>query len=939
MFALSRNGSNSPSNVPTWQRLRAGAWPIGKQTRRSVRLAVWLLVTLLAHQATAQIYDSLDAYPPRWYLDRSDCDARVLHQGHLVDGGVGGGACETITLEATHGTEALLVYPIEPVRPLDDLVARVSVMSAKKGARIGLRVRFPHLRDPETRRPVAIVVYGAGYELPGDFASIGIGAIERPLRLKFVALRQQFGRDADLSDPYVDGIVLNAYTGPGKTALRIDELQVEGLIPLGEEVALGMKSPSLGGEANLADQSGAIQSQRISPDATAVGQPMFDSAFPSGTVTRILQHNGEPLFWVRSLGFDAVLLSSAPDAAILREAIRARVKLYAPAPSAPEPAIESLLDPIAGWFLGLGQAMDSRQVDEFALQSQRLRKWPQRWQRPLIGAPSESWSQYAPWLDAMVDDLPPRNRGLRGDEEVAQMVETRRRLGEQVETGVGIFSMPPESMLRQVDAIAEAIGAPPAESFRWHAMWVQAMRSLEVAPRAILFRSSRPLSSGLPIDDQRSLALSYVNRTLAMIAPWVATGTPAPPPSVVGAPYRCTRLTNNGTEMLILTTLASRGSEVLAGDGETLEILLNPSDAAKTVWRMTHFSAERITPESTATGARLSIVSPDVVEIVVLSTDPATGGRLATSAERFARQAGLDRWQLAEELVRRNNENWTMATAMRATDRTQPTNLVTVAEQTLAQAEPAYRAGDTDTTLRMARRADAWALRGEWQLAEALMPDWPRPTSCPPTDMGAFPIQATWRALMDDAGWGVNRLATGTLDTPDLIEGHRWTFGQRMKDRAKSELLHVQRGTYQGPGALRARVSPLADDPLPGGYEGTVIQIRSPSVHVQAGKAIRIDAMVRTLGFGAPHQGLLVYDTIGGQEMGVLIRGRADWTPVRLYRQTTEATEVHVMFEVIGAGEATIDDVQLKIWEPSQSIRPELRPIAEKPSDERSTRR
>ena len=29
-----------------------------------------------------------------------------------------------------NGTEALLVYPIEPIRPLDDLTANVSVMSA-----------------------------------------------------------------------------------------------------------------------------------------------------------------------------------------------------------------------------------------------------------------------------------------------------------------------------------------------------------------------------------------------------------------------------------------------------------------------------------------------------------------------------------------------------------------------------------------------------------------------------------------------------------------------------------------------------------------------------------------------------------------------------------------------------------------------------------------
>jgi hypothetical protein len=423
-----------------------------------------------------------------------------------------------------------------------------------------------------------------------------------------------------------------------------------------------------------------------------------------------------------------------------------------------------------------------------------------------------------------------------------------------------------------------------------------------------------------------------------MIEPWVTSAAPSQPPTVTGAPYRCTRLTSGETDMLILTSIASRGSEVLAGDGETIDVLLTPADAAKTAWRLTHFTAERIIPETTTTGARLQIVSPDAAEIVVLSGDPAVGGQLSASAQRFARQASLDRWQLSSDLVRRTRENWMTARVTRALDRQAPSNLVEVAARTLAEAEPMYRSGNSEASLRMARRADAWALRSEWQLAEALMPNWPRPTSCPPMDLGAAQIQSLWRPLMDDEGWGKNRLTSGSLDNENLIGTHRWSFGRRLTDHAESEVSHIARGTYLGPGALRARVTPIADDPLPGGYEGTVIQIRSPAVRVPAASAIRIDAMVRTLGFGGPHQGLLVYDTIGGQEMGVLIRGRTDWTPVRLYRQSGEESDVKVMFELLGSGEATIDEVQLSLWEPQQALTPNFRPLAEKENDE-STRR
>ncbi len=920
---------DSTSDAPRRQTLRS-------RGQLATLFAINFFASLcFANHVGAQIVDSLDTYPPRWHLESSDCSARVIEHENLATGGVGGGACETISFAAGNGTEAILIYPIEPVRPIEELLAKVSVMSAKRGAKIGFRVRFPYVRDPETRRPVSVIIYGASYTTPGEFAVLGIGMIESGLRLKKMAMRSEYGATVDLDDAFVDGVVINAYTGPGKTAIRLDELSVDGLLPIGEGVSTGNARDGEVATRQRATNQRTTDAMLLRIDAMAsqderdsVGFVSRPPAFPIGRITKILQHNGEPLAWVRSLGFDAVLLSRPPDAGILAEAAQARMAVYSPPPDAPEPEIEALLEPIAGWYIGMGKAYDNREIDEATAASARIRGWPSRWQRPILAAPSEAWRSYAPLLDAIIDDLPPRGRGLQGGEEVIRMVQTRQQVGDRVETAVGIAAMPPESMLLQTEAIATRIGAPMPEGYRWHAMWLQTMRSLESTPTAILYRSTRPLSSGSIFDHTRAMSLSYVNRMVAMIAPWVASSTPAPPPPITGAGYRCTRLSTGGTDLLILTSLANRGSETLAGDGDSIEIQLTPADAAKTAWRLTHFSAERLTPESTSTGSRLSIVSPDAAEIVVLSTDPSEGVALTRQANLFARQAALDRWQLAEESVRRTSQGWDGAMAARVGRMAVPTNMIDVARSTLRQAEPAYRAGDIDQTLRMARRADAWALRSEWQLAEALMPDWPTPTSSPPMDFGAAEIQTAWRPLMDDAGWGPNLLSTGSLDDANLMGPGRWGFGKRLAARATSDVLHINRGTYQGSGALLARVASIHDDPLPGGYEGTVIQIRSPTVRVPAGTPIRIDAVVRTLGFGGPHQGVLVYDSVGGQEMGMLVRARPDWTPVRLYRQTLVDGEVSVMFELIGAGEATLDDVRISAWDPASiPATPMLRPI------------
>lgn len=964
------NRTKRPSNVPTWQRLsaatdlRVNLWrcvtssnvwslpqakvperntprshnlKIGRRPHRMSLINVRLLAMLLFVLPTlgnlrAQIHDSLDTHPPRWNLSDSDCQARVIDQGHLATGGIAGGSCETITMIAGHGTEALLIYPIEPVLPIDDLRANVSVMSAKAGARIGFRIRYPYLRDPETRMAASVIVYGASYKTAGEFASIGVGLIEKPLRLKNIALRNEHGRKADLSDPYVDGIIVNAYGGQGTATVRLDELRVDGMIPVDAGIVTGnVRSDD--------SPQGEVESRRPGQDVDSQNSSdRYRTAFPVGKIIRILEHNGEPMSWVRSLGFDAVLLTKPPNVEILSEAIRSQMLVYAPPPSSPDPALESILEPVAGWYLGTGQAMDSRHVEQTKLESDRLRGWPRRWQRPIVGAPSESWRHFAPILDGIVDDLPPRVRGLQPREEVAQMVMMRRQIGDRAETAVAIQSMPPPSLVGQVESIADAIGAPRPSGFHWHAMWLQTMRSLETTPSAILFRSTRSLASGSPLDSQRAMSLSYVNRMVATISPWIATARPMSPPEITGAPYQSARLTSGATELVIITSTASRGSETLAGDGAVIDIHLTPADAMKTVWRLTHFSAERLQVESSQTGTHVQIVSPDACEIIVLSSDPSVGAQFSRSAQRYARQASLDRWQLATELVQRTEEDWTAAMVAAAVGRRSPDGLIAAARQTLVGAESIYRSGETGATLRMARRADAWALRSQWRLSESMMPDWPNPTSCPPIDSGATGVQIMWRSLMNEQGWGTNRLTSGGLDDPNLFGPGRWHVGRRMASRALSEVSVVTRGAIDG-GALQATVTPLTDENLPGGYEGTAIQIRSPSVRVPAGRAIRIDAMVRTVGFGGPHQGVLVYDTIGGQEGGVLLRGRSEWIPVRIYRQAVADTDVHVMFELIGAGEAKIDNVRLNVWEPTEpKIGPPFRPIAAQ-ADTESTKR
>ncbi|MDM4014586.1 hypothetical protein [Roseiconus lacunae] len=900
------------------------------------RLA-WMIVVAIGMTANvflrAEFYDRLDAFPPRWQLDTSDCDARFIEHKVLPSSGHDNGGCETITFRAALGSEAVIAYQIEPVHAIDDLNANVYVLSARRGARVGLRVRFPYQRDPETRRPLSTVLYGATYERPGKFQRLGVGKIESDLLVRIAKLRQQLGTEANLADPYVDAVAINAYSGAGLTTLRLDDLSVSGMVNVGEHARLSgvppVTSSTKVGDSEITPRRQMLSAPKLVRSLPSVQSPATvgevesaRSAFPQTSIVRILEHRGEPLTWLRSLGFDAVLLAKPPSADILREAIRTGMMIYAPPPIAPDPELQSLLDPVMAWYLGGGVALDQQRIEQTDRTVSRLRRFPSVWQRPIVIAPVEAMNRYAAFADGIVFDSATRSRGLTATEQVQSYSIACSRIVDRIDVAVSLESSVPQRLLEMNRAIADQNGAPEANLFRWHSLLVQLYQTLEHSPAAIVFHSPEALTSGTAIAHQRSLALSYINRTVAMLAPWMAWAERSNPYTVSGAPYHCGVLQSDRAQLLLLTSNVGVRDQLLAGDGSSIEIQLPPEMASYTAWRMTDFSTERI-PIQTINGlTQLQIVSPDVAEFIVISPDARLGAQLSQAARTQVKRAAADRWQLSGEQVQHAQADWQYAVSSGATESLMPVALVNAAVDTHSRAEDAYRSGDFETTLRLARRADAWATRANVQLGQSLLPNDLRQDirylSVPPLDEGNLPLQTVWRPLMDDRGWSRNLIALGGLDQPQAIGPDNWTFGKRKLDRAESDLAWISRGFFSGAGAIRMSAASTTGEPLGGGYAGTIAMLSSPAVRIEAQQTVRIDVMVRTLGFGQPHQGLLVYDNLGGQEMGVLVNDATQWKRVRLYRHNSSDRQVKAMFEIIGDGEAVIDEVTIQVWEPDE---------------------
>ena len=939
-----------------------------------MRLTLYGILFAVGRSAWANLDDPLDAHPPRWSLAESDCEATVVRHVHGRDGFDGGG-CETITMRVGHGSRAVLAYPVEPLVPLDDLVARVRVRGVR-GATIGLRLRFPYVRRRDgDGDAVRVVIEGASADDASRWSDIGIGSIESRVRQATAHVRSQFP-NADVDDVMVDAVTINAYDGHGRSTLSIDDLRIRGMVPMAS-VDAGRDDPAVAASVGRAVTSsvGRAATGSVGRAGREGGRSVVDDAadratpFPAGRVTRLIQYRGEPLVWLRSLGIDGVWLDRPPDADLLRDAARSGLRVYCPAPPSPDPSLTPLLGVVGGWVVDAEAA--------FSGDVARQRGLPRSMSKPLLTLAPERHADAAAHVDAVIDPTPPPYRGLSSGESLAMLRRHRREVGRSAGFAVAIPIDAPEVVAAMNRSLASAAGAAAGPAAAWQRTWATAARALSVAPRAILWTTARPLSSPSPTGSPLSAlptTLSFINRSVASIERWTggvpgaasgsvlagasrgsggpAAGITLTPSDRDATPYRIDEVgRRRGVRLYALTADVDDvcpAACFLAGDGDAWSIGLPPETTA---WRLTRFAAEPLRPagdNAATTGADrtdVDIVSPDFVEWIAVSPRIDSGGRLAAALAPFGDAAAADRWTAARVLLNQTRTDHRLATALgwvgRGGGPIDNAGLLDAAGRALGNGRGGSPAADVTAMVASAARCDAWVMRTRHQLMTRLVGNDPR-TSDPSRLVGDLATLATRRSVVIDPSSmspGVrrsalpngrrrtstdrtqgdpvrNRLSGGDLDRPEVLAPSRWSFGNRLRHRFDSFIAHTTDRPYAGGGALRLVASPRDDidgrsafDVTPGGYGGTVLQVVSPSVLFRRDTPFTVRAMVKTLGLGGAHQGVLIYDSVGGPEAGVLVRGADDWTLVELRRITLDESPVQVHFELIGAGEAVIDEV------------------------------
>ena len=216
---------------------------------------------------------------------------------------------------------ATYYYPT-PAAPLtEDLAAELWVHSNKAGVRLLARIVFPKIRNPkQLDEPLTRVVELDSVKAPaGGWQKLILKRPDAILQAQKQALRLEQKADPDITDAYIDRLILNLYTGPGDVEVFVDNLEIgpvkPGSTPMPPTVT-PKKTPS--GAPPVTVDKGPTRPEGGLPVEFNRGDLTINDrrVFP-----RFIRYSGTPMLALREAGFNSLYMPTEVPPEVLEDAI------------------------------------------------------------------------------------------------------------------------------------------------------------------------------------------------------------------------------------------------------------------------------------------------------------------------------------------------------------------------------------------------------------------------------------------------------------------------------------------------------------------------------------------------------------------------------------------------------------------------------------------
>jgi hypothetical protein len=483
------------------------AWP-----RAVALLLAAALVLVRTAAAQSVVSDGFDSAEPTWRVSQAQGNYRLDSRQRVAQGAHSGAACELVVLSLAPGSQIELALDITPARIIAELMPSVWLRSDRSRPRLSARVVFPHSSDPRTHQPVTRLIAGPSYADVGQWRQLRLSNVPALVAQVARPLRAELGSQFDAHEAYIDRLVLTLSGTGGTTRLWIDDLELPGLVTA-ESVAAALASRA---------ESSPHRIELSGPVLLIDGLPLLP---------RMIEHQGEPLSFLKSLGFNTVKLAAPPSGELLDEARRAGIWLFCPpprrAPAEDDDQNNAPLEfgdryaPVLAWDLGQGHtASELEAMRDWAAETRRA---DSSVNRPLVCDPLDDLKGYSRAVDILM-----LHRHVVGTSfELADFETWLRerpalaRLGTPIWTTIETqFS---RELIEQMSLFSN--GQAPEPMVEYEQLRLLTQSAVAAGVRGLLFTSRSPLDATDAPTRTRAAILRLINLELDLVQEWAAAGT------------------------------------------------------------------------------------------------------------------------------------------------------------------------------------------------------------------------------------------------------------------------------------------------------------------------------------------------------------------------------------------------------------------------------
>jgi hypothetical protein len=881
----------------------------GQVARRGAWAACALaLVATLSLTASAQYRDTFESPQPTWSLAAADTGVRVLAQERTFRQSRSGSGSEYLRLAVGAGTYVHLTYSLGKAPVIAELEPSLWLKSDKPNLQLLVRIVLPRTMDRGTGKPLTTMLPGDTYTDVGSWQQLHVKDILRRLDgPELIRLRREFGPSVDIRGAQVDLLVINAYSNPGNVQLWIDDVEVKGYV---EQV---------GGAANAFRPQANVDIAEDQPPPSGTGAEIQGSHLLTDGrpfFPRVIQHQGEPLAWLHSLGFNAIKLNASPSPAMLKEAQRLGLWIVAPPPFADENAPPpDAYRPVLAWSLGMRLVdRDIPYTRDLATEVRSID--PQR-QRPLLAGVDCDVADYSRLCNLLMLE---RRTGATSFElaDVRPWLMDRQKLARPGTPFWGVVhTQPPAALDQQLAGFGRDASHPndcDLEQLR-----LALFSNLAAGVRGIYFPTESPLSIDSVPAAMRVDALRLLNYEMRLVEPWISGGQLSEELSAPEAGVHATVWQTERSRLLFITQRAAAQQYVTPPAPQRQFTLLVPGvPAASYAYQVTTAGLKQLRASMGTGGLRITVDEAATSSLVVVTHDQLvvhflnrTLGEIRHDATRLRHDLAVRRQVQISEIDQRLN--------IAGQPLKDGAAWLREAEANLAQAQRLLAARDYPSAhsfIVKAEQLQARVRRGHWERAAAAFHS-PVASPCI-AQFTTLPLHWSLAEKLRGATWNANCQAAGDFESLDHMTNTGWKNFSRVPADVKSEVSLSLVNPHGGRSALRLAAALRDPRQTPGPIERPIVWITSGPVPVREQQIARITGWCYVpQPIVGSQDGLLIFDSIGGPDLADRVRLTRGWRQFTLYRAVPESGELVVTFALTGLGEAWIDDLEVNLLDPA----------------------